>query len=133
MNRQSTNRRAQRGLSMIGFLFVLVVLALCVVLAMKIVPTVSEYAAIKKAITTAAASGTSARDIQVSFDKQCDVNYISSVSSKDLEITKTPEGFEVSVAYEKRIPLVGPASLVLDYVASNVAKPSAMAKQEEAK
>lgn len=132
MNLWPVTRRAQRGLSMIGFLFVLIILALCAVLAIKIVPTVSEYAAIKKAITTAAASGTSARDIQVSFDKQRDVNYIESVSGKDLEITKTADGFEVSVAYEKRIPLVGPASLVLDYVASNVNKPSA-AKQEDAK
>ena len=132
MNLRMATQRAERGLSMIGFLFVLVVLALCAVLAMKIVPTVSEYASIKKAITNAAASGTSARDIQVSFDKQRDVNYIESVSGKDLEITKTADGFEVSVAYEKRIPLVGPASLVIDYVASNVNKPRAT-KQEDAK
>lgn len=125
-------RRAERGLSMIGFLFVLIVLALVAVLGMKIVPTVTEYSAIKKAIMTAASSGTSARDIQLSFDKQRDVNYIESVSGKDLEITKTADGFEVTVAYEKKIPLVGPASLVLDYVASNVSKPT-VAKQQDAK
>lgn len=130
MNAWPVSRYAQRGLSLIGFLFVLVILALCAVLAMKIVPTVSEYASIKKAITTAAASGTSARDIQMSFDKQRDVNYIDSVSGKDLEITKTADGFEVSVAYEKRIPLVGPASLVIDYVASNTNKSRTAAKQE---
>ena len=129
MNLRPATRRAQRGLSLIGFLFVLVILALVAVLGMKIVPTVSEYSSIKKAITTAAASGTSVRDIQMSFDKQRDVNYIDSVS--DLEITKTADGFEVTVAYQKKIPLVGPASLVLDYVASNVSKPAV--KQGDAK
>jgi Tfp pilus assembly major pilin PilA len=132
MNFRPAVRRAQRGLSLIGFLFVLIILALCAVLAMKIVPTVTEYAAIKKAVTTAASSGTSVRDIQISFDKQREVNYIESVSGQDLEITKTANGFEVSVAYEKRIPLVGPASLVINYVASNVNKPGS-AKQEGAK
>jgi Tfp pilus assembly protein PilX len=125
-------RRTQCGLSMIGFLFVLIILALAAVLGMKIVPTVTEYSAIKRAIMTAAASGTSAREIQLSFDKQRDVNYIDSVSGKDLEITKTADGFEVTVAYEKKIPLVGPASLVIDYVASNVSKPT-VAKQQDAK
>jgi DNA-dependent RNA polymerase auxiliary subunit epsilon len=131
MNLRPALRRAQRGLSMIGFLFVLVILALVAVLGMKIVPTVSEYFSIKKAITTAAASGTSVRDIQMSFDKQRDVNYIESVSGKDLEIMKTADGFEVTVAYQKKIPLVGPASLVLDYVVSNVSKPTV--KQGDAK
>jgi len=131
MNLRPATRRAQRGLSMMGFLFVLVILALVAVLGMKIVPTVSEYSSIKKAITTAAASGTSVRDIEMSFDKQRDVNYIESVSGNDLEITKTADGFEVTVAYQKKIPLVGPASLVLDYVASNVSKPTT--KQGDAK
>jgi len=112
--------RKQCGLSLIGFLFVLVVLAIGAVLGMKVVPTAIEYVAVKKAIKKAAVSATNARDIQVSFDKQREVNYIDSVSGKDLEIAKTADGFEVSVAYQKKIPLLGPASLVIDYVASNV-------------
>lgn len=110
----------QCGLSLIGFLFVLAVVAVVAVFGMKVVPTAIEYVAIKKAIKTAAASATSARDIQMSFDKQSEVNYIDSVSGKDLEITKIADGFEVNVEYQKKIPLFGPASLVIDYVASNV-------------
>lgn len=108
----------QRGLSLVGFMFVIVLVALAALLAMKVVPTVVEYSAIKRAITNAAASGKSVRDIQLAFDKQRDAGYIDSVSGKDLEITKTSEGFEVNVAYQKKIGLVGPASLVIDYVAS---------------
>lgn len=111
------------GLSLISFLFVLAMVAVMAVLGMKVVPTATEYVAIKRAVKMASASATSVRDIQMSFDKQREVNYIDSVSGKDLEITKTADGFEVSVEYQKKIPLFGPASLVIDYVASNVDNP----------
>jgi type II secretory pathway pseudopilin PulG len=118
MNPGSRSGRRQHGLSMIGFLFVIVIFALIAVLAMKVVPTVVEYSAIKRAVQTAKQNGQSVIEIQNAFNKSREVNYIDSVDGKDLEIVKTADGFDVSVAYEKRIPLVGPASLVLDYRAS---------------
>jgi hypothetical protein len=122
-------RDVERGLSLIGFLFVIVIVALLAVLGLKVVPTVVEYAAIKKAIVTARNSGTTAREIQDSFEKQRTTAYIDSVSGKDLEIIKTGDGFDVSVEYEKRIPLVGPASLVIDYAATTGKGPAGKAAQ----
>jgi len=116
---------SQRGLSMVGFLFGVIVVALLAVLGMKVVPTVVEYMAIKKAIVNAKNAGTTVKEIQDSFERQRQTNYVESVSGKDLEITKTGDGFDVSVAYEKKIALVGPASLLLEYeatTASGVAK-----------
>jgi hypothetical protein len=63
-------------------------------------------------------SGNSVREIQLAFDKQRSAGYIDSVSGSDLEITKDADGFEVSVAYQKQIGLVGPVSLLIDYAAS---------------
>jgi len=108
----------QRGLSIIGFLFVLAFVALAAVLALKIAPTVSEFMSVKRAIVAAKAAGTSVAEIRSSFDKQADVAYIDSIKGSDLNIEKTNNGFEVSFAYEKKIPLIGPASLVLDYEGS---------------
>lgn len=125
----SATQGKQDGLSLVGFMFVTAIVAVLVVLGMKVVPTVIEYTAIKKAITNAAANATSARDIQVAFDKQREAGYIDSVSGSDLEITKTADGFDVNVAYEKRIGLIGPASLVIDYVASTGGKPARKAAQ----
>lgn len=116
MNTRSATKAS--GLSLVGFLFVIVVVALLAVVGLKVVPTVVEYSAIKKAIANARSAGTTAREIQDAFEKQRSAGYIDSVSGKDLEIIKTADGFDVSVAYEKRIPLVGPASLVIDYVAT---------------
>ena len=108
----------QTGLSLVGFLFGIIVVALLAVVGMKVVPTVVEFSAIKKAITNAKNAGTTVKEIQDSFDKQRETSYIDSVNGKDLEITKTGDGWDVSVAYQKKIELVGPASLLIDYEAT---------------
>jgi hypothetical protein len=108
----------QSGLSLFGFIFVIAIIALVAILGLKVVPTVVEYSAIKKAIVTAKAAGDSPREIQSSFDKQRDAGYIESISGKDLEITRGANGIDVSVAYQKKIGLFGPVSLVIDYAAS---------------
>lgn len=118
MKLRNCSGNSQRGLSMVGFLFGIIIVALLAVLGMKVVPTVVEYSAIKKAIVNAKNSGTTVKEIQVSFDRQRETNYVESVSSKDLEITKTGDGFDVSVSYEKKIALFGPASLLLEYHAT---------------
>jgi Tfp pilus assembly major pilin PilA len=108
----------QNGLSLVGFIFVIAIIAFVAILGMKVVPTVVEYSAIKKAIVTAREAGTSAREIQAAFDKNLTTGYIESVSGKDLEVVKTADGVDVSVAYQKKIELFGPVSLVIDYVAT---------------
>jgi len=129
MQLQFTNDRRQQGLSLVGFIFVIAIVALLAVLGMKVVPTVVEYVGVKKAITAAKNAGSTPAEIRTSFDKQADTGYIESVTGKDLQITKTDEGFDVGVAYEKRIALIGPASLVIDYVAGTGVKPGNKAAQ----
>jgi Domain of unknown function (DUF4845) len=116
----------QRGISLVGLIFVLAILGVLGVLALKIVPTVTEYMAIKKAIMIAKNAGSSVPEIRASFDKQADTSYIDSIAGKDLTIVNSGDGFVVSFSYEKKIPLVGPASLALDYEGSTA--PGAPAK-----
>jgi len=108
-------RGKQAGVSLTGLILVLAVLGFIGVLALKIVPTYTEYRAVLNAIKAAKATGGSVREIQQSFDNSATVNYISSITSKDLIIGKDNGEMEVSFAYEKKIPLVGPASLLLEY------------------
>ena len=112
------NRKSQRGVSIVGLLVVLAVLGFAGLLAAKIVPTISEFSSIKKGIESAKAAGGSVREIQMAFDKQVTVSSIEAITGKDLEISKTGESVEISFAYQKKIPLVGPASLLIDYAGS---------------
>ncbi len=106
----------QKGVSLVGLIIVLAALGFVGVLALKIVPTYSEYRAIQNAIVEAKkVGGTSVVEIQKSFDANATVSYISAISSRDLIISKEDGEMEISFAYEKKIPLVGPASLLLEY------------------
>lgn len=114
MNLMSSNK--QGGLTLIGLIFLLAIFGLIGLLGLKVVPTVIEFQSIKKTIEAARQDGSSPIEIQKSFDKRANVAYIDAISGKDLTIVRNSDnGFDVSFAYDKKIPLVGPASLLLEY------------------
>jgi len=117
--------RRQHGVTLVGLIFVLAILGALGVLGMKVVPTVVEYYSIKKAVASARNAGTTIPEIQAAFDRQTDVGYIDSISGKDLEIVNDADGIEISFAYEKKIPLFGPASLLLEYQGTTARRPTA--------
>jgi hypothetical protein len=108
----------QQGISITGLIFVLAILGFIGILGLKVVPTVTEYMAIKKAITNAKVAGGSLNEVRNAFDRNAGVSYIDSITGKDLEIVKNGDSFDVSFAYQKVIPLVGPTSLLIDYEGS---------------
>jgi hypothetical protein len=114
MQKKVFNRK-QQGISLVGLIFVLAILAMLAVIGLKVVPTVTEYMAVNKAIAKAKTDGSTPVEIRNSFDKQADVAYITSITGKDLEVYNGGNGLEVSFAYDKKIPLVGPASLLIEY------------------
>jgi len=124
-------QKRQKGISLVGLIVVLAVLGFILVLALKIVPTYTEYRAIQNAIVTAKNSGGTIVDMQKSFDANATATYISSISGRDLIFSKNDNGgVEISFAYEKKIPLVGPASLLLEYEGSTDKNAQKQAKTE---
>lgn len=111
-----TPNSRQQGITLIGLIVMLAFFGLIGVVALKVVPTFFEFQAVKKAIASARTGANSPRDVQTAFDKQANVGYIESISGKDLVIVRNSSNeFDVSFAYDKKIPLVGPASLLLEY------------------
>ena len=108
-------RNAQRGISFLGLLFWGVVVIVIVYLGAKVVPTAMEYMAIQKAVRKAADEGGTLAAVQASFDRSAEVNYISTITGKDLDITKDGDKVIVSFAYDKEIPLAGPVYLLIKY------------------
>lgn len=117
------NMRQQRGVGLIGLLFWGVLGALLFVVGAQIVPSISEFREIKAAAEKAAREGGSVAEVRAAFDKQVVGGYIQSIKGADLDITKDGRGkIVVNFAYQKKLPLVGPASLVIDYAGSAVAQ-----------
>jgi hypothetical protein len=104
----------QRGMSIFTVIFILAVLGLAGAMLMQAFPSIVEYQAALKAINKAKDEGTVA-GIRQSFDKAADINSISSISGKDLEITKEGDQTVVSFAYNKEFHMFGPAYLLLKY------------------
>ena len=105
----------EAGFSLTGLIVVLIVLGFLAVMAMKIFPAWAEYRSIKNGIAAAKAAGPGTHEIQQAFARNAEVNNITAVTPKDLVITRDNGQAEVSFAYEKRIPVAGNVSLLIDF------------------
>ncbi|MCA0327223.1 MAG: DUF4845 domain-containing protein [Proteobacteria bacterium] len=114
-----SHRSTQRGISFLGLLVLGVVLALLVIVGARVVPTVTEYMSIQKAAKKAAADGDTVAAVRTSFGRSTEVDYISSINANDLEVTKEGDKVVVRFAYDKEIPLFGPAYLLIKYRGSS--------------
>lgn len=106
---------AQRGISLSGLIFVLAIIGVLAVFGMKVLPTYAEYRAIQDGIKVAKATNGTVREMQLSFDKNADINNVTVITGRDLVISRETGESEISFAYEKRIPIAGNVSLVIDY------------------
>ena len=104
----------QVGISFVGLLFVVGVLACLAVLGAQAFPTVVEYQAILKAVQKAS-EGNTVPQVKAIFDRAAAIDDITSIDAKDLEITKDGDQVVVKFAYNREIHMFGPAYLLLKY------------------
>ena len=111
--------RRQRGVTMFGLMSWAIVIGFIAYIVLRVFPTVNEYLTVKRAIDKiAAASPSTVAEVRAAFDRQRDIEYsISSITGKDLQITKENDKVVISVAYDKEIPLYGPVFLLIKYEA----------------
>ncbi len=115
-SRSMSNRLVTRQRGMSIWLAIILILLLVVVggAGLKATPSVLENLAVNSALEEAS-KGDSPSKIRDLFQRQADVNDITSISNKDLVIEKDGDGYTVSYEYEKLIPLAGPVSLLILY------------------
>lgn len=122
----------EAGVSLSGLIVVLVVLGAVALVAMKVFPAWAEYRSIKNAIVQAKAAGNGNREMQQAFERNAEINNITAISSRDLVITRDNGQAEVSFAYEKRIPLAGNVSLLIDFAGTTDPSGQVAAKADTA-
>ncbi|MGZ8255371.1 MAG: DUF4845 domain-containing protein [Burkholderiaceae bacterium] len=101
-------------MSLIGLIFVGLIVVALLALGFRIVPAVIEYIAIERAVQKVKNEST-VRDIQAAFERHRTIDDITSITSKDLDITKEGDKVVVSYAYQKKIPILDNVSLVIDF------------------
>ncbi len=111
-------RTKQAGITLVGLVIILFLLALAVAFGFKITPAWVEYFGVKKAVSSMAANGDLTKtppEIRNAFDRHAEVGYIAAITGKDLELTKTGNGYDVSFSYRKEVPVVANMSVVFDF------------------
>jgi Tfp pilus assembly protein PilE len=110
-------RRQQRGLTLISLLIVGVIVGTVAYVVMLVTPTVNEYITIQRTVDKIAASSPSTiTEVREAFEQQKTIDFsITSISGRDLQITKQNDRLVIAFAYEKELALAGPAYLLLKY------------------
>lgn len=107
-------RSKQRGMTFFGLVVTAILVTMAGMVVIQAVPTYFEFRTINSAVQRAS-GGETVAEIRSIFDKAATIDQISSISGKDLQISKVGGRVVVSFAYERDIPLFGPAHLVMRY------------------
>ena len=114
-------RHRQSGLTLIGLLFYALLVAVGVYVVLQVLPSYTEYQAVKRTIRQVATNNPpSVEEARRMFDRQRDADLtIRSISGTDLQVSKQNGRVKIDVKYEKVLPIAGPVSLLIRYEASS--------------
>ena len=115
---QMQTLKAQRGITLIGFIMLLAVVGVFLFVGFKLFPVYAEYYSavtdLKAACGEPDAPGASLQEMRNKLDRRFNISYVDSINtSKDLKIIKEGDMKLLNIKYEVRKPLI----YNLDFVA----------------
>ena len=94
----------QRGMTVIGMLLLIVVIAFVALIGMKVVPMYIQYFSIKSTIENVRKEPLLAQmttpDIQTAIQKRFDIGYVDNISARDLKIRNERNGRVLDLIYQ---------------------------------
>jgi Domain of unknown function (DUF4845) len=112
-------RRRQTGVSLMALIFGFAILVIVAIFAMKVVPSYMEYRSAKAAVEILGRTGGSPADIRRGWESRSAIDNITTVSAKDLEITREGNQTVVGFAYRKEVPLFSNLGVYIDFAANS--------------
>ncbi len=111
--------KKQRGVGMIGFIFICFVLVFVAILGFKLFTPYMQYFTIKKTFHTLAnnpevKSGTR-KDMIVWWSRASVIDNITAINGDDVEFTKEGNDVVISASYSVKVPLFYNVSLLIDF------------------
>jgi len=107
--------KKQRGVTAIGWLFLLVPVAIVGYSAIRLVPVYLNYTKVVRSMnqTASEARGTdSAQSLRFALDKRLDIESISFPTTNDFVIRRDGQSWVIEIAYEDGAPLLSNVSLL---------------------
>jgi hypothetical protein len=112
-------RKSQRGVTFIGWVFLLVPLAILLYGAIRLTPVYLTYMSVAKIMDKVAndTEGTQVNPaaLRVSIDKSFEIESINSPTAKDIDIRREGDHWIAVADYEEVAPLFGNVSLLAQF------------------
>ncbi len=104
--------RKQRGVTMIGWIFLLVPVAVVLYAGIRVVPEYLNYYKVLQALKETASQlkdddTLSQSNFRSAIERRFDTGYVDSPTAKEIVITKADEGWTMQADYEKTVPMFG--------------------------
>ena len=116
MTGQVDRGKRQRGVTLFGLLFWAIVVGFLALIGMRVLPTLNEFFTIKRTVNRIVSEGSTVPEIRAAFERQKQIEYsITTISGKDLTITKENDKVVVSFAYDKEVEIVKPVYLLIKF------------------
>jgi Domain of unknown function (DUF4845) len=113
-------RRFERGLTLIGFLFVAIVVVAVALIGFRVLPAYVEYFSVQKALQTSledAPTGNIA-EVRRAFDRKLSASYIESVRPSDIQVSRQGNSIVATISWQRVLHMVGNASILLEFDAT---------------
>lgn len=116
-------KNTQRGMSMTGIILIIAGFLFVAILSMKLIPAYMHSAQIehifKAIVNDPEMQNAAVKDIRASYDKRATMDYITDITSEDIEVSKDGGSLTLSASYSVKIPVAGNVSLVLEFKPSS--------------
>ncbi|AZG13976.1 DUF4845 domain-containing protein [Cupriavidus pauculus] len=106
-----------RGFSLGSMLVVVILIAAVALPALKSLPSAMEYFSVKRAINYARDRAMNRKDVAANFDRQAQIDNITSIRGEDLDVNEDETGRIRSIGFEYRteVKVYGPLSFLITY------------------
>jgi hypothetical protein len=112
-------RNSQRGITVLGWLLLLIPVAIIVYAGIRVAPIYMNYFKVVKALEQTASESkgetVSPVDVHNSLDRRFNVEYIDMPNAKDIDVHRDGEHWVAVAKYEEVAPLFGNLSLLLEF------------------
>ena len=109
--------RAQRGITVIGMLILIIAIAFVALIAMKVVPMYIQYYTIKSTVESIRKepqlAQMSAQDIHNAIQKRFDIGYVDKIAARDLKLRNERNGRVLDLVYQDERELFYGLSVLL--------------------
>jgi Tfp pilus assembly protein PilE len=109
----------QRGITLVSFVIVLVVIGFFVYMGMVLGPSYSEYYGVVKSMKSLAAQSNAENAdlnrLQIDLQKYFDVGYVESVQGTDLKLIRNKDTNDIDLNYEVRKPFIYNIDFVIKF------------------